>query len=79
MSESNPGSYRVYVNDDDTKRMRFLCSTNELEPKELLDKVVSAGLRAIEADGGRILLPLRFAVLMPGVAGVGREAACHVR
>ena len=67
MSASKTGSHRVYVNDDDAKAMQAICSTNELTPKELLDLIAKAGIRAIEADGGRITLPLRFAVVMPGV------------
>lgn len=65
MGQTKPTALRVYLNDEDTQRMKSLCSTNELGQTELLQKVASAGLRAIELDGGRITLPLRLAVVAP--------------
>ena len=65
---TKPTALRVYLNDEDTQRMKSLCSMNELGQTELLQKVVNAGLRALEASGGSITLPLRLAVVMPGVS-----------
>ena len=63
-----PTTYRVYLNDEDTARMKTICDATELGRTELLSKLVTAGLRAIESDGGRITLPLRLVVMMHGVA-----------
>jgi hypothetical protein len=63
---TKPTTYRVYLNDEDTARMKSLCDTNELGRTELLSKLVTAGLRALESDGGRITLPLRFVVSITG-------------
>jgi len=58
-----PNVYRVYLNHEDTLRMKSICAATELGQSELLSKIVVAGLRSIEENHNAISLPLRFSVV----------------
>lgn len=59
MSDTKPTTHRVYLNEEEQALMRAICARTELGHTELLGKLVSAGLKAVAANGETFRLPLR--------------------
>jgi hypothetical protein len=54
---------RLYLSEENTAKVVALCERAEVSRADLLTRITVAGLRAIEENGGRIALPLRFKVV----------------
>ena len=62
MATTTGKNVRLYILEADEPRLEALCEKTGLTITDALTKIVTAGLRALEAEHYKVTLPLRFTV-----------------
>ena len=62
MPSTKGKNVRLYILEADEPKLETLCERSGLSITSALTTIVTAGLRALEAEHFRVTLPLRFAV-----------------
>lgn len=63
MGPTKRNTFRLYLNEEDATRLQKSADTTELAQSEVMSKLMSAALRAVEKNGYRMPLPLRFQIV----------------
>ena len=55
----------LYLSDRDLQHLQAVSTAVEMTQVQVLSRIVHAGLEALAAEGNRLPLPLRFAIVVP--------------